>query len=281
MLAAAGDYLKVWQLPLMAVVMMVWLVGGGYLFQKILRKRTELRKYRLGQGVLVSLLSGAGGGMAAIALYFIGKTIIPVEPNPLKAPICWFGVGLGVPGYFLVAYLVVFSMHKLSAGETLKASILPIVGPVVFGALVMGVSFYFSAKSVQADRKHLIKEGETRNAMKMIHNALERKMLQTGLPAESLEQLVKDGYLEPEVIQSPANPKGRGFFYNGDRPTTDKDSKTILLCDYAENFGDKGRVVLYTSGSMDFLSPVSFESRLKQTENQRFAKALEEAEKKK
>ncbi|MBN1942095.1 MAG: hypothetical protein JW849_02260 [Phycisphaerae bacterium] len=284
MLAALGDYLKAWGPVLfltLLIALLLWLVGGGYLFQRILGKRTERRRYSLGQGVLVSLLSGAGGGFAAFALYFIGRTIFPVEPDPMKLPICWIGVGLGIAGYLISAYLIVLAMHKLSVGETLKASFVPIVGPLLIGGVITGASFYFfSFKSVLAERRFFRHQSLTIIAVDKIYKSLERRVLQTGKATDSLETLVKENYLTPEDIQSPINSKGRGFFYTGERTSKNPNSQKILLCDYAENFGEKGRVVLYAGGNIEFLTPQAFQSRLDQVENRRFAKALEEAEKK-
>lgn len=285
MLASIGDYLQAWEayelFPILAVVLFVWLVGGGYLFQKILGKRTDRRKYPLKHGILVSLLCGAGGVVSALALYFIVKTIVPVKPGPDAIPINWFGVVLGAIGYFTVSYLIVFSMDKLSAKETLQASFVPIITPVLVGVLVVGPSFYLlSYKRVQAERSRQRLIYDTAVLMNKVYNALEKRKLQTGRSASSLEELVTENYLEPKDIRSPANPKGRGFFFNGDSTTTVSSSRKILLCDYEENFGDKGRTVLYCGGYPEFLSRASFQARLQEAENRKFAQALEAAEKK-
>lgn len=280
MLAAAGDYFQPWQLPLILLVIVAWLVGGGFLFQKILGRRVDRRRYSLGRGMLVSLLSGGGGGFAALALYFIGKTILPVEPDPLRPPISWLGVWLGIPGYFVVAYLIVYAMHKLTAADTFKAALVPVVSPFLFGGVVMGTSFYFTAQNVREERKHLQRVGLELQAAMRIYNALERKMLQTGKPAESLEELVQGNYLTAEELKSPVHPEGRGFFYTGARPVKDRESRTVILCSYVENFGDRGRAIIYAGGAYEFLAPEAVQARLDQPENRRFGKALQAAEKK-
>ena len=281
MLAAAGEYFQPWQLPLFAVFLFAWLVGGGYLVQVIIGPRTEQRKYTLGRGILVSFLSGAGGGFAALALYKIGSAIFPIEPDPLKLPICWPGFIAGIIGFLVVAFLIVFAMHKMPLGKTISASIIPIGAPLLLGAVLAGVSIHFSAKIVQAERRHMMRVNETIMVLSKLYKALEDTTLRTGRPPATLEELVEKSPLEDEDIQSPVNPKGRGFFFNGGRTTTDRDSRRILLCDYVENFPGKGRAVLYEGGSIEFLPTDSFQTRLNQTENRAFAKALQEAEGKK
>jgi hypothetical protein len=172
-------------------------------------------------------------------------------------------------------------MHHLSAKKIFTTSILPIVLPILFAGVALGISFPFSVKSLQAKRKLLTLQAITINRMLSIHKSLENKMLQTGRVPQTLEELVSEKALQPDVIQSPANPKGRGFFYNGGKPIADLYSREILLCDYAENFGEEGRTILYRGGYAEFLPPASFQARLRQAENLEFAKALESAEKRK
>lgn len=280
MLASAMEYIRPeWEGVILVISFFVWLLGGGYLFQKILGKKTGDRRYSFGRGVMVSLLSGAAGGLAVLMLYYIGNAIAPPEPGPEKIPISWLGLILAAIGYFPVAYIVVFSMHKLSAKKTLAGSFLAIALPVLFAGVALGISFPFSAKSLQDKRKLWTLQAITMNRMSNIHKTLERNILQTGKVPLSLQELVSQGVLEPEDITSPANPKGRGFFFKSSQPVTDQASREFMICDYKENFGDKGRTVLYRGGYVEFLTEASFQARLRQPENQDFAKALEAAEK--
>lgn len=281
MLASAMDYIRPeWEGVIITISFFVWLLGGGYLFQKILGKKLEIRKYSFGKGVMVSFLSGAGGGMAFILLYYIGLSISPPEPNPEAIPISWLGLIMAVIGYFPVAYLVVLSMHKAPAKKILTGSILPIVIPILFGAVALGVSLPFSAKSLREKRLVLTLQAITINKLKHIYDTMNRHVLQTGKVPNSLQELVDQGVLEPDAIVSPADPKGRGFFYNGDKPMTDLSSRELFICDFPENFKGEGRVVLYRGGYMEYLPEASFQARLKQKENQSFARSLETAEKK-
>lgn len=281
MLASALEYIRPqWEGPIIIVCILVWLLVGGYLFEKILGKRTDRRKYSFGRGVLVSFLSGAGGGMSALMLYFIGSTIFPVALISETFPVNWLGMILGIPGFFCIAYLIVFSMHNLSAKETLTTSILPIVLPFLFALVAMSISLPFSAKSLQEKRELYRLKMLTKYKMNHIHNLLVDNVLKTGKVPFSLDELVAQKILDPEFLKSPANPNGRGFFYHRGKAISDLTSREIFICDYAENFGDKGRTVLYRGGYVEFLPKASFRARLKQPENRRFAEALEEAEKK-
>lgn len=281
MLAAASDYFQIWHIPLIVVFLFGWIVGGGYLVQVVVGKKTERRKYTLGQGILVSFLSGAGGGFAAMALYMIGKTIFPPEPDPMKLPICWPGLVAGVIGYLVVSFLVLFSMHKLSVSETLSASIIPLGAPLALGILIAWVAFIFTNPIVIAKREHVENIKKTARVLGTIYKTLEQTTLRTGRAPETLEELVEKSVLEKKSIQSPVNPQGRGFFFNGGRTTNDPDSRRILICDYVENFGNKGRTVLYANRDIKFLTPEAFLTLLSQTENQKFSKALQAAESKK
>ncbi len=61
------DYLDPWHLPLLVGVLPVlWIVLGGYLFQKGLIKHTIKRRIPLSDGIIASLLSGGAGGAVAI-----------------------------------------------------------------------------------------------------------------------------------------------------------------------------------------------------------------------
>ena len=280
MLASAIEYIRPeWEGVILIISFFVWVLGGGYLFQKTLSKATNNRKYSFGRGVLVSFLSGAAGGISSILLYYIGLSISPPEPNPEAIPISWLGLILAVIGYFPVTYLVVLSMYKLSAKQTLTASVLPILLPVLFAGVALGISFPFSAKSLQAKRKLWTLQAMTMNKLSYIHKTMDRNILQTGKIPLSLQELVSQGVLEPDSVVSPANPKGRGFFYNGGKPISDLASREIFICDYKDNFGDKGRTVLYRGGYVEFLTETSFQARLRQSENKDFAKALDAAEK--
>jgi hypothetical protein len=285
MLASISDYLQVWEayelFPTILVCLAAWLLGGGYLFQKILGPRTQRRKYPLSRGVLISLLSGMGGGISFIALYFIANAIAPNESDPYSLPINWFGVIVGAIGYFISAGLVVISMHKIPIVEIIKGSVLPLLLPVLIGILILGSSFYlFSYTRVQVVRKQNLQKYDTYLAMDKIYKALNSKKFQTGRVATSLEELVTENYLQPEDLRSPANPKGRGFFYNGNSTTTDSSSRELLLCDYKENFKGQGRIVLYCNGFPEFLTEIGFQTCLEKPENRSFAAALEMAERK-
>jgi hypothetical protein len=275
MLAAAADYFQVWQLPVILVLIVGWLVGGGYLFLLGLRNVTESKRVKFGRGILLSFLSGLIGAMAGVALLWLGQVLLPPTG---KFPISKWGVGMASLGYLFMGYFIVFAMNKLSAKETLRLSAPPLLATLIGGGIILGTCAWFAHKSVIIDRRYEGYKGETMIRLDRIYRTIERRG--PSKPPENLQVLVEEKLVQEDAIKSPAKPKGPGFFYVPsplDLRRTEENKK-ILACDYRANFGDRGRTVLFTDGSLRFYQPSGFARLLRDPDNQAFAEALKQAE---
>jgi hypothetical protein len=275
-LANVSDYLAIWQLPVMAIVLFGWLVGGGYLFQRTLSKATDNRRFKFAKGVQVSLLAGLAGVFSAFIMYLVGNNLI--LPGEADMPVSIPGVILAVIALLVMSVLTVWAMFPLSFGQTARACALPI-GSVFLLILVagtgVGIPTYYTreANIRQADNINATIGQVNRIYLAMIRNGRDQ-------PPASLQELVKLEYIEPETLISPANPDGPGFFYH--QPDVieppSPDSQKVLMCDFRDNFNGKGRTVLYHNSVIHFLPETSFQSLMMDPVNREFAKALQKAE---
>jgi hypothetical protein len=277
MLAAVGEYFQIWQVPIILLLVFGWIFGGGYLFQVMLVRKTGNRRIKLGHGILVSLLSGMAGVIASFALISLGRALFPIKPGDFPIPVV--GIVFSIIGFLVVAYLVVFAMHQLSATRTIAVCLPSIAGIFLLAAILLPITGYFTYQKVRDTRRQKAKIEATSEHFQMIYKAL----MQHGpsKPPVSLTDLVQEKLLPKGALISPANPSGRGFFYYPSRLAIQRDEdKKLLACDYRENFGGQGRTVLYTDGDKQFLEPSAFQAALGDSWNADFAKALQEAESK-
>ncbi len=278
-LAAASDYIFAWQFPLFGVFVVGWLVGGGYLFHRTLSKKVPSRKgVSLGRGVLISLLSGMGGALAGVVLYKVGETLMPPSIEDGGMPVSILGVVLGLMGYAVVAWLVVFAMHKIPVGDTLSASALP-VGATVGLAIAIGLGCAIPANSqVQKQRKQMMLMHMNMNRLKVLYqHYLYRSPRE---PVESLEALKANERFDETLLKNAARP-GReiGFFYHPSPKTFGSEEPRVLACDFADSYENRDvRIVLFTDGRVVQYDEGAFRIELQAEQNQEFAEALRKAE---
>lgn len=273
MLANQGSLFQIWQIPFILVFIAAWIFGGGFLFRKTFSRFPENKRMTLARGILVSLLSGMLGSITAAIVF---KTSWKVLDMPIVSLI------IAVPFFVIMAYLVVFSMFKHSAWQTLRASLLPL-GAILVLAGVIGSACGIPAI---ATRRAFIKEqGLQIQTAQNLHKIFGIISSRPEKLPESLEELLKIKDMNPDWLKSPANPSRKiGFFYlKPDRISFSKNNQKILACDFGDNFAnfpEQGRVVLYTHGNPRFLPSSSFASLLKNPENKEFAEALKKSESK-
>jgi hypothetical protein len=282
-LAAMNDYLRLWQLPLFGVFLFGWLIGGGYLFHHTLSKRVQTRKgVPLGRGVLISLLSGMAGALAGAVLYKVGAvTMPPAPPTPGETPIpvSILGAILALIGYAVVAWLVVFAMMKLPAGEILSASLLPI-GATIGLAVAIGLGCALpAAGQVKRERVQYDLMRQNMENMKALYRWIYRRALTE--PVDSLEQLKTYPGFDEKLLKNPARPDMKiGYFYHPSPSTRMQSNATpgLLMTDYANTYeGMDERIVLYNSGEIKQLNDAAFRIELNDPVNAEFAEAYEAA----
>lgn len=279
MLGAISDHITWWMVLLILLVFFPgWLWGGGYLFRKSLLKHTQKKRVSLGRGILVSLLSGTTGAIAGGVIYLVGKTTWPPPPES-TSPISVWGVALAVPTFFILAYLVVFSMSRMSAGKTLKACVLPLLSTIILSGIigtVCGLAVDSSIKKKVHQTRLII---HTMENFREIHRAIARK--DPTDPPATLKGLVGVKDFDPKFIENPVNPSGRGYFYVSTplfRRNRVDEKRKILACDFREDSVRDRRIVLFNDGRVEDFGEQAFQGLLRNPENKEFGELLRKAE---
>lgn len=279
MLAAASDYIQLWQVPIIMLFVFGWLVGGGFAFHHYLSKYTE-RKVKLGKGILVSFLAGLTGVILGFLAYKVGQLLLP-PPKDLDAiPISWLGLLLALVFYLLSSYLVVYAMFSLHAGEIFSASVPAIGGVVLLAAVLFIPTGYFANRQVKEKRQQEKMQALTQQNMINIFSGLRRRP--NDLPTR-LEELLKLEGFDAAYLKSPANDTREiAFFYhrpkNGLLRAEEGEEDKILLCDYKGNLQGGVRAVMFMNGKTVILLEEIFQGILNKPINEDFAKALRVAE---
>ena len=270
------QYLKypAWQLPLFAVFLFGWLLGGGYLLHRSLRRALPRRGATLGRCVLASLLAGAAVLIAAGGVFLLFRTIGERAEVDLKRVGAALAIVAGIPMWFLVLH----AMFPLP-----MARILGLGWPAVGGVLVLGLAV--GAGAILPARTLVLRErrkAESVIRLQMIHDLIYVNFERPEAEApESLQKLVERRILSPSELRSPCNP-GReiGYFYTPSR-SLPRSERTYQLraCEFSHYHSDAGRVVLFRNGECDWVPASEFERLLGLEENKQFAAAFREADK--
>jgi hypothetical protein len=267
------NYFHMWQLPLILIFFFGWLVGGGYLFQRKLVDKTGNKKIKISKGVLISFLTGLAGVIAAAIAYKIGDSLSGTEKG-----LSILGVILMVPTYLLMSYLVVYAMFKMTGRETLSVCVTPLLATVLLTGGV-GAACGIPAYYIQRDRLAQAKLVEkTMDNFRIVFRALMTRP--NDLPA-SLDELVDQKLVDPEVLKSPAKSnRAKGFFYYKPSRLGVNEGKefALLICDFKDTHESGHRVVMYLTGRSEPLGESAFQEMLRKPENMAFAAALRNAE---
>ena len=222
---------------------------------------------------MVSFLSGLTGAIAGGVIYLVGETAWPPPPESTN-PVSVWGIILAVPTFAIIAYLVVFSMSRMSVGKTLKACAWPLVSTIILSGIigtVCGLAVDSSIKKKMQENR-LIRH--TMENFVEIFEAIRRK--DPTDPPATLEGLVGVKDFDPKVLQNPANPSGRGYFYVS--TPLDRREKKILVCDFREDSVRDLRIVLFNNGRVEDFGERAFQDLLRNPENKEFRELLRKAE---
>lgn len=265
------EYLSAWQLLVMAVFIVGWLTGGGYLLRWSIRRREPQRRLKLGKYVLVSFLAGAAGGISGAVLfalvYIIGRR---VNTN-LLVP----GAIFGMLSMLAVSFLTVSVMLESSAKATLAAAG-PSIAAILGWALLLGIPTAIVSGNLTRTRL----ERETCALhMRYIVRGLSLYQTNFGQPPVNLTVLGEKKFVEAESLRCPTAPDRQiGYFYFPAPTSRDLQTKQILACDFRENHGGTGRMVLLINGECTWHSEDRFAALLGEAENTAFAEALRAVE---
>lgn len=274
MLAGIRDYFHLWQLPLFLILGAGWLIGGGRLLLRSIKQRQYSKRMHLGRCVLISLLSGLAGVIAAAAFSYLVLSIGKATDTNLK--IAAGAVGLVV--LMATAYFVIYAMLELSFSSALKAAALPLTAQIIM-LIIVG-----SAAGVPA---HFIRQSQLsrircRNNMSNYLAVAIRMYERTyETPPPDIKALLNRNLMDSNKLNCPAAPEDTmGYFYY---PThlidVRESSEQIAACDVRGNHSG-GRNVLLSNGYTRWYDEEELQVLLSQPQNEEFAAVLNTAESK-
>ena len=275
LLAEIGDFLSIWQLPIVLVLAGVWIIWGGYLMRRAVRAHVGRREAELNRCLLIALLAGLGG--AICSLIPIGIAMAWRLAETLGIQTIWVALPAATVVFFLVNFLTVFASFQLSAGSLGKIW-LKSFGPPLVVAVVTLVPTIWVANTAHQTK---VANNKSIGALQFIDNAI-RVRYAPARPPASLEELIKQNVVPPTSFRAYRHPSREiGYFYMPAtmQPISEPTSR-LLACDWADNQSGNLRAVLYVNGVVDMAGAGKFQELLARSENKAFAAALKEAEKK-
>ena len=275
LLAEIGDFLSIWQLPIVLVLAGVWIIWGGYLMRRAVRAHVGRREAELNRCLLIALLAGLGG--AICSLIPIGIAMAWRLAETLGIQTIWVALPAATVVFFLVNFLTVFASFQLSAGSLGKIW-LKSFGPPLVVAVVTLVPTIWVANTAHQTK---VANNKSIGALQFIDNAIRVRYAPTRPPA-SLEEMIKQNVVPPTSFRAYRHPSREiGYFYMPAtmQPISEPTSR-LLACDWADNQSGNLRAVLYVNGVVDMAGAGKFQELLARSENKAFAAALKEAEKK-
>ena len=275
LLAEIGDFLSIWQLPIVLVLAGVWIIWGGYLMRRAVRAHVGRREAELNRCLLIALLAGLGG--AICSLIPIGIAMAWRLAETLGIQTIWVALPAATVVFFLVNFLTVFASFQLPAGSLGKIW-LKSFGPPLMVAVVALVPTIWVANTAHQTK---VANNKSIGALQFIDNAI-RVRYAPARPPASLEELIKQNVVPPTSFRAYRHPSREiGYFYMPAtmQPISEPTSR-LLACDWADNQSGNLRAVLYVNGVVDMAGAGKFQELLARSENKAFAAALKEAEKK-
>lgn len=273
LLAEAGDWISVWQVPVVALLIGGWVFYGGRVLQKQVAgvaSRKEASSGRCRTAAVMSCLAGIFcAGIGIVMGKLLGESL----------GIRWFylGLPLGILAFLGVSFLTIYASFHLPVGP-LSTMWLKAFVPVLIVTVIAAIpSFWISYNNNQ----RVISLGESQRDLFAIYKELASPTMRR-YPPESLEKLLEQERFEARSVRARRNPDRKiGYFY---LPATviaiGEPTTRLLACDWADNQASGERAILYVNGQVDVADPQEFQELLKDPNNVAFAEALTTAEKK-
>ena len=257
------------QIPLVVLLMVGWLWGGSWLLLRSLKKRGYPKRIKLGNCVLIMLLCGFCGVLAA------GVTFLLVNSFGGGLAIKAVGAGAGLVMLVVVSLLVVYAMLELSLGKAIKAAALPMVAVMALMGVVgaaAGTPAYFWR---HANRKREL----CQNRLFYLHRGLLQYQQAYSEPATAVEALLEKNIVGKESVlcPGPEGEAGEYFYFPGRVIGGGEKTEKLLACDVGGNHGG-GRNVLFVNGEARWCKDKEFQGLLELPENKDFADALRKTE---
>jgi len=265
------QYLFSWQLPIIAVFILAWLIAGGYLLRLSANRLKTRRKLTLGRSVLVMFLGGVAASVAGAAVFALMRKVSLRTEADLAV---LTGVLVGI-SMLLGLYVVVYGFLDIGAVRALRAML-----PALLLILVLAAALGVPSALIAHDRGE---RNFNRDVWLLVNlRLIDQKIAAYGLdPPDTLKRLVERKLLESETLRCPNAPDREvGLFYLPSRTRNDKQyENTLRACDWRDNHrGLDGRAVMFVTRRILWVSEEEFQELLRKPENAEFAKALAEAE---
>jgi hypothetical protein len=267
------SYFHPWHWWIVAAFVVVWLLGGSWLFNRGLAQigqvgnaRSRRPKPQRGFGIcLATILSGLAAG--ALVAYLFHRLSVRYE----DITFVFIGLGLAFVVALVVAQMMAYVVLGLTARQTLRVSWKPIVAIYVIGAAMV------AATAPMAISQTMVEEAKEKCQSNM--TSISHVLSLHYNMASDLDSLVKNKQVTGSQILSPVS-KSKYFYMPAKRL---KDTVSVLVvCEQAGNHpGGRHAVVMDNDIlSARWFSETEFKEWLKLPVNETFAKALAKAESK-
>ncbi len=263
-----------WQLPLFALLVVGWLIGGGYLIHRLYSPHVSRQQRGLGRGILASLLGGGAGLFAVGACLMLFKSIGTWLDAKLTVPGLLVG-GVAGAGMFLI---VLYALYAISPRQVFGRGAIVLAALLLFGGGV-GAGIFLPARPMYLQQ---VRRSLSRDRLASIEQSIQIYIGRHAMPPDTLEDLVADGLLSKDFLRSPADREPRrsvGYFILPRTPLV-RDNETPILrgAELSHEDTSVGRVVSYANTEVVWLQAAEFEEVLSRSENRRFAEAFRKAD---
>ena len=272
-LAEAKDWLSIWQLPVVLILVGVWILLGGRFLWKQVASQASRKEAGQDRCRIVALLCGIIGVFCAGIAIVLGKML----GDAMSVRWFWVSLPLGALAFIGASFLTVFASFQIPAGKLVRVWVKSFGPVLIIATIAMAPTFWISYSANQK----IIDQAESCRDFYDIFRALSSRRYQSYAP-KSLAELKDLKGFKDGSLRSRRHP-GReiGYFYFSS-PLAEMDEKTtrLLACDWLDNQAGGVRVVLFANGQIKKVTEQRFKSLLREEDNMVFASALAEAEKK-
>jgi len=251
-----------WQIPLLACLLAVWLLGGTLLLWVGARLIIKAMHIGFGRAFSTNVLSTV---VALMTMMLVGAAMSMLS-RPF-GPVA--GLAVGPP----IAWLIIMAMFRVSFGRAILAWLPTLPAAVASWALLiaalmptLGRAREIAQMSICAAQLNSIGK-----AYVLCQTDLDR-------PVQSPSDLVELGLIQWRHLRCPSDRTKRPCSYFMLLPQEEVDGATIIACDYRDNHPRDGRNVLTYDGAVRKMSEAEFQAELAKPYNAAFAAALKRAE---
>jgi len=267
-LAGIRDYFYSIHIPLLLILAVGWLWGGSWLLLRSLKQRQYPKRLRLGNCVVIMLLSGFCGVLAAGAVFLLVNALGGGSRVGMA-----IGAGIGLIALIVVVLLVIYAMLELSFRAATRAAALPVAAMIALMVTIGAAGGIPAYIWRQTDRTRELCQGR----LLYLYGGLQRYQQSYAKPAPTLDELVERNIISVESIQCPAVEGGGRYFYLPTRVDPQEQSDRMVVCDMLGNHED-GRDVLFIGGLVRWCDDEDFRRLAALDANKAFAEALRRAE---